>query len=212
MEEQRRFFEDTVAPFFDHPFVRRVAQWPAAVYCLGIPPVQHQIMRDESDDLIASYRARLEKLVAGFPLEDNYFTWQAFGMQYDPARRAVPDYLKEEHYGLLRYELDAVETHVTSLGRFLARQPDHSFDSFVLLDAMDWMTADEMAVLWREIARAGEPGARIVFRTAGHRSPIETALPDDLRRRFTYERALSERLHEQDRSAIYGMLHTYVLG
>jgi S-adenosylmethionine-diacylglycerol 3-amino-3-carboxypropyl transferase len=209
--EQERFFDEAVAPFFDHPLVRRLGKTPTAVYCLGIPPVQHQIMRDESGDLIASYRMRLKKLVCGFPLEDNYFAWQAFGMRYDPARRAVPDYLKAEHYALLRYALDAVETHVTSLGRFLAQQPAASFDSFVLLDAMDWMSDAEMAALWAEIARAGAPGARVVFRTAGFRSPIETALAPDVRRRFTYERPLSERLHTQDRSAIYGMLHVYTL-
>jgi S-adenosylmethionine-diacylglycerol 3-amino-3-carboxypropyl transferase len=65
--------------------------------------------------------------------------------------------------------------------------------------------------LWREIARVGEPGSRIIFRTAGELSPIESALPAELHRRFIYDRATSRRLHDQDRSAIYGMFHVYIL-
>jgi S-adenosylmethionine-diacylglycerol 3-amino-3-carboxypropyl transferase len=40
---------------------------------------------------------------------------------------------------------------------------------------------------------------------------VEGALPDDLRRRFTYHRERSEALHAQDRSAVYGMFHLYSL-
>jgi S-adenosylmethionine-diacylglycerol 3-amino-3-carboxypropyl transferase len=68
-----------------------------------------------------------------------------------------------------------------------------------------------IARLWREIARVGESGSRIVFRTAGERSPVESALPPALRRRFVYEEALARELHERDRSAIYGMFHVYSL-
>ena len=57
----------------------------------------------------------------------------------------------------------------------------------------------------------GAPGSRIIFRTAGTSSPVETALPEALRQRFVYDRVTSERLHAQDRSAIYGMFHRYVL-
>ena len=44
--------------------------------------------------------------------------------------------------------------------------------------------------------------------------PVPTpwpVLPDGLPARFSYEQARSEELHAQDRSAVYGMFHLYVL-
>ena len=212
--EQEAFFADCVAPFFDHPVVRWIAEQPATVYSLGIPPNQQRIMAEESTASVADlYRERLKKLVCGFPLSDNYFAWQAFGRRYDTENReAIPPYLDRDHFAELRYRADRVDTHVTSVYDFLVEQPDHSFDSFVLLDAMDWMDAETITDLWSEIARVGEPGARIIFRTAGSASVVEAALPDDLRRRFTYHRERSEALHAKDRSAVYGMFHLYSLG
>jgi S-adenosylmethionine-diacylglycerol 3-amino-3-carboxypropyl transferase len=211
--EQRAFFEETVAPFFDHPLVRRIAEMRATVYSLGIPPSQQQKMAAESDaSVVDLYRERLRKLVCGFPMSDNYFAWQAFGRRYDTeAREALPPYLQADHFAHLRYRANRVETQVASFSDYLREQPDHSFDSFVLLDAMDWMTPETIADLWREIARVGEPGGRVIFRTAGSASVVEPALPDDLRQRFTYQRERSEELHERDRSAIYGMFHLYTI-
>ena len=212
-EEQRAFFEECVAPFFDHPVVRRLARQPATLYSFGIPLSQYRRLSDAADaSIVDLYRDRLERLVCGFPLSDNYFAWQAFGQRYDTEEReALPPYLKTQHYGQLRYHLDRVETRLASLTEALRDQPDCSFDSFVLLDAMDWMSPDAIAALWAEIARVGVPGARIVFRTAGPGSVVEDALPESLRTRFSYERIRSEALHEQDRSAVYGMFHLYVL-
>ncbi len=211
--EQRQFFEEVVAPFFDHPAVRQLARQPATLYSFGIPLSQYRSLSDAADaSIVDLYRDRLERLVCDFPLADNYFAWQAFGRRYDTEhRRALPPYLKREHFSQLRYHLPRVDTHVASLTDVLAGQPDNSFDSFVLLDAMDWMEPAAIASLWRELARVGEPGARIIFRTAGPQSVVEPALPAPLRTRFTYQRARSEELHAQDRSAVYGMFHLYLL-
>jgi S-adenosylmethionine-diacylglycerol 3-amino-3-carboxypropyl transferase len=213
LEEQRQFFDACVAPFFNHPFVQWLGAMPAAVYSLGIPPSQHQIMDEESETSVVDlYRDRMKRLVCDFPIEDNYFAWQAFGRRYDTEhRRAIPPYLREDAFRRLRYHADVVTTHLESYHAFLSRQPDNSFDSFVLLDAMDWMDAPTIARLWREIARVGVPGARIIFRTAGRDSVVEPALRDPLRRRFTYEAERSQELHAEDRSAVYGGFHIYSL-
>jgi S-adenosylmethionine-diacylglycerol 3-amino-3-carboxypropyl transferase len=213
LDEQRQFFENCVAPFFDLPAVRWLAERPATLYSFGIPLRQYQSLADAaSGSIVDLYRDRLRRLVCGFPLSDNYFAWQAFGRRYDTdAREALPPYLRRRHFARLRYHLDRVDTRIASLTDVLRDQPDSSFDSFVLLDAMDWMEPDAIASLWREIARVGAPGARIIFRTAGPTSVVEPALPSPLRSRFRYERARSEALHAQDRSAIYGMFHLYVL-
>jgi S-adenosylmethionine-diacylglycerol 3-amino-3-carboxypropyl transferase len=212
-DEQRQFFEDCVAPFFDHPLVRRLARRPTALYSFGIPPRQYRSLHDAADGSIVDlYRRRLKRLVCGFPLSDNYFAWQAFGHRYDTEHReALPPYLQADHYRRLRHRLDCVETRTAPFTEALRAQPDRSFDSFVLLDAMDWMAPDAIRTLWTEIARVGSPGARVIFRTAGPHSVIEPVLPSSLRARFTYARERSETLHAQDRSAVYGMFHLYVL-
>ncbi|MFB6279556.1 MAG: DUF3419 family protein [Salinibacter sp.] len=139
-------------------------------------------------------------------------TFTAFGQRYDTEQReALPRYLRETHFGQLRYHLGRVDTRVAALTEALRDQPDSSFDSFVLLDTMDWMGPEAIAALWSELARVGEPGARIIFRTAGPDSVVEPVLPDGLRARFSYDRARSEELHARDRSAVYGMFHLYVL-
>ena len=237
MEEQQAFFDECVAPFFDNGFVRWLGAMPAAVYSLGIPPSQQRIMAEESGASAASgaaasgaaasgaaasgasgeapsvvdlYRDRLKRLVCGFPLSDNYFAWQAFGRRYDTDRReALPPYLQEDLFGRIRYHADVVETQIASVDDALDAQPDDSLDSFVLLDAMDWMDASTIAALWRRIARVAQPGARIIFRTAGRTSVVEPALPPDLHARFTYLQDLSQTLHTQDRSAVYGGFHVY---
>jgi len=180
---------------------------------LPIPPAQHKSLSASAEGSIVDlYRDRVERLVCGFPLSDNYFAWQAFGQRYDTEQRAaLPRYLRGEHFTQLRYHSGRVETRVAALTEALRDQPDSSFDSFVLLDTMDWMETKAIAALWTELARVGEPGARIIFRTAGPSSVVEPALPDDLRARFSYERARSEELHARDRSAVYGMFHLYVL-
>lgn len=211
--EQRQFFDDAVAPFFDHPAVRRLARQPATLYSFGIPLSQYRHLAEAAErSIVDLYRDRLERLVCDFPLSDNYFAWQAFGRQYDIAhRQALPPYLKRTHFSQLRYHLPRVDTRIGAFTDVLAQQPDSSFDSFVLLDAMDWMEPEAIASLWQALARVGEPGARIVFRTAGPHSVVESVLPEELRDRFTYQRVRSEELHAQDRSAIYGMFHLYVL-
>ncbi len=47
-------------------------------------------------------------------------------------------------------------------------QPAHSMHRYVLLDAQDWMNAEQMTALWTEIDRTADTrDARVIFRTAG---------------------------------------------
>lgn len=211
LAEQAEIFEREIAPFFDHWLVKRVGNLSFAVFSLGIPPQQYNYMKEESGgNLVNLYRERTKRLFCQFPIQDNYFAWQALGLRYDlEHRQAIPDYLQAENYDILKNNLHRVETHITSLIDFLKAQPAHSLDRFVLLDSQDWMPPPVMTALWQEIARVGKPNTRIIFRTASPASPIETALPSALREKFIYEQERSEQLFQQDRSAIYGGFHIY---
>jgi len=208
LADQKAFFREAVEPFFQHPVVRGLGRLPAAVYSLGIPPRQFDIM-NEQGMVLAYYRDRLRRLMCQFPLSDNYFAWQAFGQRYHPS--VVPPYLQARHYARIRYYLPHVETRVASLTQVLKAAPNDQFNCFVLLDAQDWMDNDAITELWQGIARVGLPGARIIFRSAGAASCVEQALPTSLRARFTYRRERSAQLHARDRSAVYGGFHLYVL-
>ncbi len=207
--EQQAIFSQHIAPFFDNKLVKLLGKLPMSVFSLGIPPQQYKAMKAQGN-LIGQYRERVERLACTLPIHNNYFAWQGFSHSYDHEKRqAIPDYLKAENYDTIRSQLGKVDTHLGSMIDFLKAQPQHSYDRFVFLDAQDWMSDEVLRQLWTEIARVGKPGTRIIFRTAAAESPLETALPAELRNQFVYEAETSAALFKQDRSAIYGGFHLY---
>jgi S-adenosylmethionine-diacylglycerol 3-amino-3-carboxypropyl transferase len=214
LEEQEAFFQKNVAPFFDNFLVKLLSKTPITVFGLGIPPQQFEELKKdvENGTIIDLMRDRVHRLCAGFPIQDNYFAWQAFTRKYDTENKvAIPDYLKEEFYPLLKENSHRVNAEIASIIDFIKQQPVGAFNRFVFLDAQDWMTPDIITDLWGAIATRGGENTRIIFRTAGAESPIETALPADLGERFVYEKDWSLELFKQDRAAIYGGFHLYVL-
>ncbi|HLX62778.1 MAG TPA: DUF3419 family protein [Planctomycetota bacterium] len=213
IEEQEQIFNETIAPFFDNKIIKAIGRNPLILFSLGIPPRQYAVMKREmSGDIIDLFRERIKRLTCGFPIEDNYFAWQALGRSYDTrARRAIPDYLKESNYDVLKSHAHRASAIVGNLTGFLRDQPAKSLNRFVFLDSQDWMQPWQIHELWAEVERTGMPGSRIIFRTGAKASPVEEALPKALRQRFKYEMQYSKELHKQDRSAIYGGFHLYVL-
>jgi S-adenosylmethionine-diacylglycerol 3-amino-3-carboxypropyl transferase len=215
LEEQAELYKKNIDPFFDRFLVRSVTRLPVTMFGLGIPPQQYdELKRDLSSGrtIIDIYRDRVRRLACDFPIRDNYFAWQAFARRYDTEnRQALPEYLKEENYENLRLNAGRLTTKVSSATDEIRNSPNGAFDRFVLLDAQDWMDAGALTELWSAIAEKAQPGARIIFRTAGASSPVETHVPKDLRTRFVYENELSQNLFKQDRSSIYGGFHVYVM-
>ena len=214
-EEQAALYEKFIAPFFDSFVIKTIGKMPVTMFGLGIPPQQYdELKKDlaEGGNIIDVYRERTKRLAVEYPIYENYFAWQAFARKYDTEnRQAVPEYLKAENYENLKRNAGNIRTKIGSVTDEIKDQPQDSFNRFVFLDAQDWMNAEMMAELWQAIADKGEGGARIIFRTAGASSPIETNLPKDLRERFVYEEELSKELFKQDRASIYGGFHLYIL-
>lgn len=211
-EEQARIFDEEIAPLFEHWFVRLVGRVPLSLYGLGIPPQQFRAMELESDGIVSTLRERVRRLACDFPIEDNYFGWQAFGRRYDRTRRlALPDYLKREHYEQLKADAGRVTVELSTVTGWLRSQGPGAIDGVVLLDSQDWMKPEGINELWHEIARVGRIGTRIIFRTAAASSPIERALTPELQRRFTYHAERSRDLYARDRSAIYDGFHVYTM-
>jgi len=213
-EEQRILFDRTIAPLFDNRLVRFLSRMPVSYYGLGIPPAQYDELVAAAPDgnPVTTLRERVERLACDFPIAENYFAWQAFGRGYDVENRAaLPPYLRAENFDVIKSRVERVEVHHASMTDFLAAQAPGSLHRYVLLDAQDWMSAEQMTALWREIGRtADENDARVIFRTAGADSPLPKKLPPEVLERWRYLGEESRAFHARDRSSIYGGFHVYV--
>ena len=213
VEAQAQWFDENVAKIFDSRLVKKIMGSPLALYNLGIPPSQHACLCEDRPETMAQVlKERARKLATIDNINNNYFAWQAYGRSYDhhnPTNK--PLYLQEQHFELVRNNIDRLSIEQNNVLDALKRMPANSVDAVVLLDAQDWMTPEEICTLWTEITRTANPGARIIFRTAGTSSPIEGALTADLNRLWKRNHATSDQLIHEDRSAIYGAFHLYEL-
>ncbi len=214
-EEQEELYQKFIAPFFDSFVIKTIGKLPITMFGLGIPPQQYEELKKdlaEGGTLIDVYRERAHRLAVEYPIYENYFAWQAFARKYDTEnRQAIPEYLKKENYEKLKSNAGNLRTKIGSITEEIKNSPQNTFNRFIFLDAQDWMNAEIMTDLWSAIAEKGEKGARIIFRTAGASSPIETNLPNGLRAKFEYEKEFSAQLFKQDRASIYGGFHLYTL-
>jgi len=212
LAEQRAFFETSLAPLFDKPLVRWATGRQMSLYGLGIPPAQYAALGAGAPHMADVLRDRVERLSCEFSLDDNYFAWQAFGRSYsDRPTGPLPPYLKQAHFETIRTRADRVEVLNRSFTEYLRSRPDCSLDRYVLLDAQDWMSDQQLNELWREITRTARTGARVIFRTAAEPSLLPGRVDDGILRQWRYEAEQSRDLTRRDRSAIYGGFHLYVL-
>ena len=211
IEEQREIFDRVYAPFFDKAFVRWLTDQPASLFGLGIPPAQYEALA--GDDKMANVlKERLEKLACDFDLKDNYFAWQAFGRGYGEGPEApLPPYLQADNYKDVTDRLDRMEILHSNYAVFLESKPDASLDRYILLDAQDWMTDEQLTDLWSEITRTARPGSRVLFRTAGVETILPGRVPDAILGKWHYRAEESLDYTKRDRSSIYGGVHLYVL-
>jgi len=211
MEDQRRIFEERLAPIFDRKFVRWLTDQPASLFGLGIPPAQYDALAGD-EKMAAVLRKRLERLACDYDLKSNYFAWQAFGRGYGRHPDApLPPYLEAANYDAVRTRADRVDINHANMTDWLATQPAASADRYVLLDAQDWMSDAQLTALWSQITRTARPGARVLFRTAAEPSLLPGRVPDALLGRWRYHAEESLGFTRADRSSIYGGVHLYSL-
>lgn len=211
LEDQRRVFDAKIAPVFERRFVRWLTDQRASLFGLGIPPAQYDALAGDSH-MADVLRHRLEKLACDFPVNDNYFAWQAFGRGYGRSdEHPLPPYLQADNYEKVRDRIDRLDVFHANFIDKLAEQPDASMDRYVLLDAQDWMTDELLTSLWSQITRTARPGARVLFRTAAEPTLLPGRVPDAILSRWHYAEQESLGFTARDRSSIYGGVHLYVL-
>lgn len=213
--EQKELYERHIDPFFDSTLIKTIGKLPITMFGLGIPPQQYDELKKDLADggsIIDIYRERVRRLACDYPIDENYFAWQAFGRKYDTVnQKALPEYLKVENFEKLEQNIGRLQTKVGSATDAIKNSPPDTFNRFVFLDAQDWMNDEQMTELWSAIAEKALPGSRVIFRTAGAASPLDDALPPELLARFEYKKDLSAKLFKNDRASIYGGFHLYIL-
>jgi S-adenosylmethionine-diacylglycerol 3-amino-3-carboxypropyl transferase len=209
--EQETWFDAKVAPIFERPFVRRLVSSPMALFNLGIPPHQYKALCDGQSDRMADVlKQRARKIATVTNIKDNYFAWQAYARSYDHTPDgACPPYLRAENWVRLKQYSNRVEVRHSSYRDVLLDKPDRSLDRYVLLDAQDWMSDQELNLLWVQITRTASNDARVIFRTAGEKSCLIGKLAPEIERQWKRDDAASANYHAKDRSAIYGGFHLY---
>ena len=211
LAEQRQFFDNSLAPLFDKPFVAWATSRQVLLYGLGIPPAQYRLLAG-GRGMAAVLRERLERLCCGFALADNYFLWQAVARRYGPRLASpLPPYLRREHFEKIRENTQRVEVLQQNLVAYLNAQEACSVDRYVLLDTQDWMSDQQLNELWSEISRTVRPGGRVIFRTAAETSLLPGRLDANLLEQWHYHADASRAWSASDRSAIYGAFHLYEL-
>jgi S-adenosylmethionine-diacylglycerol 3-amino-3-carboxypropyl transferase len=195
-------------------FHSRLARWitatPALLFSLGIPPRQRELL-GAGAPLNEVLHARLMRLIDGHPNDTNYFAWQALHRGYQgPGDRCLPLYLQRSQYGRMRNGAGLIIPLHANLRVFLESLPARAVDAVVLLDSQDWMAPDEIRSLWDAIDRAGSDQVRVIFRTAGTASPLDSADMAPLLRSWRRDEARSDIGFALDRSGIYGGFHCYV--
>lgn len=215
LEEQQQLFNENVAPVFNTRLLKFLSNRAMVMYSLGIPPAQFAEMHQESKDtnigMHTLLQERARKLACDFPIDDNYFAWQAYQREYDiKNRQAIPPYLKHESFETLQSSFHKVNVSHTSITERLKALPNNSLTSYLFLDAQDWMDENQLNELWTEVNRTAAPRARVVFRTAGEISPLEEKLSEENLANWHTDSEYNQQLTRNDRSAIYGGVHLYV--
>lgn len=211
LEEQTAFFERHIAPLYESRFIKFLANRRASLFGLGIPPAQYDKLAADADgDIVAVLKERTRKLFCDFPIQDNYFAWQAASRGYQPgAGASVPPYLEPEHFDTIRTQAGRVTVLNASLTDVLAQQTAKSKQAYVLLDAQDWMNDAQLNALWEQITRTAAPGARVIFRTGGSDDILPGRVAPQTLSRWAYQAEASAEGFKNDRSAIYGGFHLY---
>jgi S-adenosylmethionine-diacylglycerol 3-amino-3-carboxypropyl transferase len=183
---------------------------PALLLSLGIPPQQLALLGDGAPLNEVLYR-RLLRLIDGHPRDDNYFAWQALRRRYrGPGDRCLPPYLQRRNFARMRNDAGLIIPVHADLRAFLESLPAREVDAVVLLDSQDWMALDDIRALWDAIDRAGSDQVRVIFRTAGTRSPLDRKELAPLLEIWRRDDERSEIGYELDMPGIYGGFHCYV--
>ncbi len=153
----------------------------------------------ERENLGSYLRARARFTLCRVPIKDNYFMSRIFLGCYLSSDDGVPAYLRPENLPVIRERLDRLEIVTGSIDEVLRTVPEASFDRFQLSNVFEWMNGEPLAEAFRQVHRAGRPGARMFFRNFMARRDV----PPSVRDRFAFDAEASTQARDRERALLY---------
>ena len=153
---------------------------------------------DGSGSFAESFFRRSKHAMTEMPIQPNYFLSQYLLGRY-LSEQHVPDYLRREHYDLIKSRLDRVSVISAGLKDWLAQQPDGKFNCFSLSNICEVMNVSETNKTFEHLIRTSMRGTRICFRNL----MIPRAIPEYLTDKIVRNVELSKQLLLSDTSFVY---------
>lgn len=212
-KEQTIYFDAIILPKILKRWRHLLFKLPALCAFLGVHPNQIKILQDETNlSLKDLFIERVRQTLTDTPCYRNYFAWQILLAQYNlDCQEALPLYLQEKNFDLIKQQLNhqKLDHSYGSIVKKVADSQPGDYNRFVLLDAQEWMSQEDITALWQNIIRVGGPGARIIFRTGTLKSYLADQLPVHLMEKLYYHEEQSRTLFKKDRLKVYGGFHCY---
>ena len=216
LSEQREIYFGWLREAFWNRFLRWSVKQDMALALLGVPEAQRrQVDRYYAGGISRFIEESIDAVFGRLPLLDNYF-WRVY-LTGEYTADCCPEYLKRGNFQRLKAGLiNAIEIHTNTLEGFL-RHTRGPFTRFVLLDHMDWLSAQSEPWLqheWQTIVRRAAPGARLIWRSGGLKvdyvDPLTVSFDGRDRRLgdlLHYREEEAARLHALDRVHTYGSFY-----
>ena len=153
---------------------------------------------DGSGSFAESFFRRSRRAMTDMAIQPNYFLSQYLLGRY-LSEQHVPDYLRREHYDLIKSRLDRVSVISADLKEWLAQQSEGTFGCFSLSNICEVMDVTETNKTFEHVLRTSQRGARICFRNL----MIPRTIPEHLMDRIARNTELSKQLLLSDSSFVY---------
>jgi S-adenosylmethionine:diacylglycerol 3-amino-3-carboxypropyl transferase len=156
------------------------------------PEFFRYVEQDVAGAILARTRHALTDLD---PSVNPYLRWIVTGTHGE----TLPCALREEHFDVIRANLDRLEWHQISVEEFLDRGSDREFDRFNLSDLFEYVSAEHYRRVLDAILEHARPRARLAYWNL----LVPRRRPAELAARLRPLDDLAERLHQADRTFFY---------
>tara|TARA_B000000565_G_scaffold255889_1_gene238760 strand:+ start:5984 stop:7225 length:1242 start_codon:yes stop_codon:yes gene_type:complete len=213
VKKQSEYFDQVLLPKILKRWRHFLFKIPSLCAFLGVHPNQIKILQNETNQTLKElFIQRVRQTLTDTPCYRNYFAWQILLARYNlDSQDALPMYLQERYFQDTQSQLIAEKLnheHGSIVKKVTDAKPG-DYNRFVLLDAQEWMSNQDITTLWENIIRVGGTGARIIFRTGTLKSYLQDQIPPELYGKLCYHKELSENLFKKDRLKVYGGFHCY---
>lgn len=192
-----------------NPFISKLLNNHFTMCLAGVPKAQQTLIRqDFSGGNVAYIQECFRRIFTQLEIKDNYFYQVYFNGQYTES--CCPEYLKSENFHTLQNRQNRIQTHTSTLSKFLQQNPG-TYSHYILLDHQDWLAAHDVPALeeeWKLMLKNSRPGTKILLRSASAQVDF---FPSFVKQRVTFDESLTKKMHLKDRVGTYASVYLGVV-